>query len=389
MRVLHYREKFSKLSETFIYGYLTELERQGNENHVVTWEHQNTDTRPFPNVMEVDWPGKWHPRRLFDGMCSRLGIGGSIQETYRREARRRVANMVRNVGPDVLHAHFGREGVFLAPVAEQLDIPLVVTFYGFDISQLPQQKEWREAYRDLWERATAVTVLYEEMKQEAERLGCPEEKLTVVHLSRNIDQFPFCPPTSQGSTVLFVGRLTPKKAPLDAVRALQQANARGADLKLDLIGDGEYRDEVEQYVEENELTDVVTLPGYLPNEEVSAHMQAADVFLLPSKTAPSGDEEGTPTVLVEAQATGLPCVTTRHAGIPEMIPEENHHLLVEEGSVAALSDRLCRVARMDLDELQTIAQNGREKIESEFSLTGEVQKLRSVYESVVSVPDST
>jgi hypothetical protein len=118
MRVLHYREKLSKLSETFIYDYLTELERQGLENHVVTWERRNTDTRPFPNVVEVDWPTKWHPRRLFDGMCSRLGVGGSIKETYRPEARRRVASTARNVAPDVLHGHFGREGVFLAPVAE-------------------------------------------------------------------------------------------------------------------------------------------------------------------------------------------------------------------------------------------------------------------------------
>lgn len=389
MRVLHYRQTFSKLSETFIYDYLEELEQQGVENHVVTWEHRNGDTRPFPSVVELDWPSKWHPRRLFDGMCARLGIGGSIQETYRREARRRIGATIRQFSPDVIHAHFGREGVFIAPVAERMGLPLVVTFYGFDISQLPQQKKWREAYDALWGCATAVTVLSEKMKQAAKRLGCPDEKLSVVHLSRKIDQFPFHLPKSEGSTILFVGRLTPKKAPLDAVRALQQANAQGADFELDLIGDGGGRDEVEQYIEKHELSDTVTLHGYLSNEEVSAHMQAADVFLLPSKTAPNGDEEGTPTVLVEAQATGLPCVTTDHAGIPEMIPEENHHLLVEEGNVAALSDRLCRVAQMNVDELQTIAQNGRKKIESEFSLTGEVQKLRSVYESVVSVPDST
>ncbi len=389
MRVLHYRQTFSKLSETFIYDYLMELERQGIENHVVTWERRNADTRPFPSVVEVDWPSRWHPRRLFDGVRSRIGMGEDIENTYRPEARRRVAATIRQISPDVIHAHFGREGVFIAPVAERMECPLVVTFYGFDISQLPKQKEWREAYRVLWDRATAVTVLSENMKEEAKRLGCPEEKLTVVHLSRQVDQFPFRPPTSESSTVLFVGRLTPKKAPLDAVRALQRANAQDAGLKLDLIGDGKCREDIEEYVEENELSDVVTLHGYLSNEEVSAHMQAADVFLLPSKTAPNGDEEGTPTVLVEAQATGLPCVTTHHAGIPEMLPEENHHLVVEEGNVAALSERLCRLAHMDVDELRAIAQNGREKIESDFSLTGEVKKLRAVYASAVSVPDSS
>ncbi|WP_259134195.1 glycosyltransferase [Salinibacter ruber] len=387
MRVCHYRRTFSKLSETFIYDYLMELERQDVTNHVITLERRNSEARPFPNVSRVRWPGKWDPRRLYHGIQARLGLDGSVQDSYRREARRRVATVIQQVDPDVVHAHFGREGVFIAPVAERLGIPLVVTFYGFDISQLPEQEGWVEAYSAMWEQVRAVTVLSEEMKRKARELGCPEKKLTVVHLSREVDQFPFRPPDSEVSDVLFVGRLTPKKAPLDAVRALQRANARGANLHLDMIGDGECRDEVGRYIEKHDLSDTVTLHGYLSNEEVSTHMQAADAFLLPSKTAPNGDREGTPTVLVEAQATGLPCVTTRHAGIPEMIPEENHHLLVEEGNVAALSEQLCRVAHMNVNELQTIAQNGREKIESEFSLTGEVQKLRAVYASAVSVSD--
>jgi colanic acid/amylovoran biosynthesis glycosyltransferase len=108
-------------------------------------------------------------------------------------------------------------------------------------------------------------------------------------------------------------------------------------------------------------------------------MQTADAFLLPSKTAPNGNREGTPTVLVEAQATGLPCVTTRHAGIPEMIPEAHHDLVVPEGNVAALADTLCTLATRPVDDLAEMAKLGRQKVEQDFNLSGEVEKLSGLY----------
>ena len=380
MRVPHYRQVFSKLSETFIYDRLTELERQGVDNHVVTRERTNAETRPFPSITKVDWPKKWDPWRLVSGIRYRLDPRRNGQESYRQEPCRRLAAVARGISADVIHAHFGREGIFIAPVAERLGIPLVVTFYGYDISSLPQKEGWREKYRALWKQVGAITVLSEEMRRRVQELGCPEEKLTVVHLSRHLDQFPFRPLASDVKTVLFVGRLTPKKAPLDALRAVQRANEIGAGLHLEVIGDGECRDETERYVDEHDLAETVTLRGYLSNEKVGARMRAADVFLLSSKTAPNGDREGTPTVLVEAQATGLPCVTTRHSGIPEMIPRANQHLLVEEGNVEGLADALCDVTESDPEELKAIARRGREKVERDFKLSKEVKTLRSTYQ---------
>jgi glycosyltransferase involved in cell wall biosynthesis len=382
MRALHYRQTFSKLSETFLYGYLTELERQGVDCHILTHERRNAEARPFANVTQVNYPEKWDPRRLAYGLLARAGIGGSIQDSYRRERRRRLATVGRDVQPDVVHAHFGREGVFIAPVAKRLGRPLVVTFYGFDISSLPEEDGWAEAYRRMWPRTDAVTVLSKEMKGAALDLGCPEQKISIVHLSRDLEQFPFHAPDRTARRLLFVGRLTPKKAPLDALRALKRANQKGANLRLHIVGDGELRDDVEHYVDEQSLREKVVIHGREPNEKVKEHMQAADAFVLPSKTAPDGDREGTPTVLVEAQATGLPCISTRHAGIPEMIPKSNHDLLVQEGDVEALADRFLTMSTFSTDRLMEIAKRGRQKIQDEFSLSEQCEKLRSIYQSV-------
>lgn len=382
MRVLHYRQTFSKLSETFLYGTLTGLERQGVECHVLTHERRNSDDRPFTNVHQVGTPSKWHPRRLAWGLLARVGVGGTIQDSYLRERQRRFEAIGREVRPDVLHAHFGREGVVLAPVAKRLGCPLVVTFYGFDISLLPKKEKWAKAYEKLWPKTDAVTVLSEEMENAAQELGCPREKISIVHLSRELDQFAFQPPTQEVRRLLFVGRLTPKKGPLDAVRALEQANRNGADLQLDMVGYGALREEVEQYIDEHDLDEEVVLHGRVPSKRVAEYMKAADAFVLPSKTSPDGDREGTPTVLVEAQAAGLPCISTHHAGIPEMIPEENHPLLVEEGDVKGLASRFSRVASLSEKRLQAIAERGRRKVENEFSLSAQCRELRSVYRSV-------
>jgi colanic acid/amylovoran biosynthesis glycosyltransferase len=378
MRVLHFAQSFSPLSETFVYDYVTELERQGVDNHVVTFRRKNPQERPFSKVHVVDRPSRWHPRRLWHRALVPLGIGEARTSNWPL-VKDRLADIARGVEPDVIHAHFGPAAVLIADVATRLDIPLVTTFYGYDISSLPSEDFWRAHYAKLWSTTDAVTVLSEEMKGQAIELGCPSDKLNVVHLSRDLSQFEYRSPSPPVRNVLFVGRLVAKKAPLDAVQAVERANEKGANLHLDLIGGGELRADIEQYVRDNNLTEVITIHGLLPNRDVQQWMRDADVFLLPSKTATNGDREGTPTVLVEAQAVGLPCVSTCHAGIPEMLPEENRELLTEEGDVDALADCLSSLTTCAANRLSCIAKRGREMIENQFSLESEVQKLRKVY----------
>jgi colanic acid/amylovoran biosynthesis glycosyltransferase len=377
MRVLHYRHTFSRPSETFIYAYITELERQGVDNHVLTLNRRNEDQRPFPKVRMVE-EERWHPRRIW----YRMGLLGSESASHRSIQmliEKRLKDSIQEVGPEVIHAHFGPEAIRMAPHADQLGIPLIATFYGYDVSELPAEADWRKKYEELWPQVDAVTVLSEEMKEAVMKLGCPADKLNIVHLSRNLDKFPYEPPNRRVQTLLFVGRLVEKKAPLDAIRAVELANSRGADLNLELAGGGDLREEVEAYVEANGLSGCITILGEVPNSEVARRMNRADAFMLPSKTAPNGNREGTPTVLVEAQASGLPCVSTRHAGIPEMMPEENHDLLAEEGDVEALAAILQDLSSRTVDELVEVADRGRRKVENEFDLSREANKLRKLY----------
>jgi len=379
--VAHLCKAFSKRSETFVYDYVTELERQGVDNHVVAGRRVNPDERPFEDVTVVPWPALWNPRRVGHRLLEELGLDGALDSSW-RELWPGGKEAIERIAPGVLHAHFGRPGVKAVPIAEQLDLPLVVTFYGYDISKLSRERRWREAYESIWHTAQAVVVLSKDMKEEAVRLGAPPDAVHVVHLARNLDDFSYRPPSGPVSEFISVGRLTEKKGHIDAIRAVQRRIEAGDDVRLQIVGEGPQRDALEQYIQAHDLQSAVELLGSIPNAEVARRLQESDAFLLCSKTAASGDREGTPTVLIEAQAVGLPCVSTLHAGIPEMIPEANHSFLAPEDEVDAIAERIQRLRACSDEELRQASAAGREMIESSFSLSSEAGALREIYERV-------
>jgi len=387
LRVAHLCKAFSKRSETFIYDYVTELERQGIDNQVIANQRINSRERPFEKVTVVPWPSVWNPRRIGHRVLEVLGLDRGGTASWRAWWPGAEAALSR-IEPDILHAHFGRPAVKAASIAEALDRPLVVTFYGYDISQLPRQERWRTAYQSIWRTARAIIVLSEDMKHRAVRLGAPPENVHVVHLARNLDEFSYRPPRGAVSEWISVGRLTEKKGHLDAIQAVQREVERGDPLRLRIVGDGPQREALEEYIRAHDLEGTVELLGSRPNAEVARLLRDADAFLLCSKTAASGDREGTPTVLIEAQAVGLPCVSTRHAGIPEMIPETNHRFLAPEGDVSAIGECIRAVRDCSEAERRRVAEAGREKVETAFALEREAQKLRSLYQSVSDDPPS-
>lgn len=381
LRVTHLCKAFSKRSETFIYDYVTELDRQGVDTHVVANRRANRTERPFEPVTVIPWPALWNPRRIGYRLLEVLGLDGALDSAW-RELWPGAEAAIAQTDPDVLHAHFGRPGVKAVPIAKRLGRPLVVTFYGYDISELPRDRRWRRAYRAIWREAQAIVVLSEDMKDQAVRLGAPPDKVQIIHLARDLDDFAYRPPSTPITDVVSVGRLTEKKGHLDAIRAVQRENEQGGDLRLRIVGEGPQRADLEEYIRDHGLESTVELLGTVPNAEVARLLNDADAFLLCSKTSPSGDREGTPTVLIEAQAVGLPCVSTTHAGIPEMIPEPNHRFLAPEGNVDAIVECLHRLRACSDADVRRVAEAGREKIEESFCLSREVQKLRALYERV-------
>lgn len=380
MRVAHYCQTFSHLSETAIYTWTTELQRQGVDGHVVAHERQNEASRPFPSVLIVPRPRTTDPDRVFWRVAESFGKTEDPTSWY-TTLRKRLARTFRDVAPDVVHAHFGNDAWVAAPPARAVGAPLIVTFHGYDISELMLEKTWRDRYReDLWPAAAFVTVLSEEMREAVEEHGCPPDKVRIVRVGRPIAEMPSRSAEPAGLfTLVSIGRLSAKKGHEDAIRAVARLHDEGRTLRLRIFGGGELEEPLRTLIDTLGVGEAVTLEGPQPNDVVLDALQAAHAFLLCSKTAPNGDREGTPNVFVEAQGLGLPCISTQHAGIPEMIPEAGQHLLASEGDVDGIADRIADVMEMTPEARLSLGARGRAKMQKEYDLATECRTFRHLY----------
>jgi hypothetical protein len=157
--IVQYTYSFSKISETFIYDYFTEIEEQGSHVSIITHRCHNRQDRSFEPVNVVGWPGRWHPVRLFN----RIRLHNSKKPyvaSFSLQVRARLRPVVANIDPDVIHAHFGPQGVIMHPVAHGLEIPLVVHFHGYDVSFLLPDAFWEEQYKALFDSASALIPIF-------------------------------------------------------------------------------------------------------------------------------------------------------------------------------------------------------------------------------------
>ncbi|NBC27034.1 MAG: glycosyltransferase [Bacteroidetes bacterium] len=382
MHTIHFVHTFSKLSETFIYDYLTSLQGQDVRVGVLTFNHVNKEERPFNPVRELKLPA-WNIPRVWNIARDKL-MGRKTEVAAWPVYRNRLKQLFRRQSPDVLHAHFGPMGTLLAPVADELNIPLVVTFYGYDISELLEEEYWRQAYRDLAKVAARVTVLSKDMKQRALMIGFSDEQIDVIHLGTKIDEISYREPSHPVRRFLSVGRLAEKKGHLDSLRAFNKVMEISKEpLYFRIIGEGKDRQKIRSFIESEGLSENVTLAGSLPHAQVVEAFYQADAFILHSKTASSGDKEGTPTVLAEAQAAGLPCLTTFHSGIPEMIPDKNHKLLAEEGNLSQMASNMQSLIAASEEEIHSISSAGRQHVEDAFDIRREAAKFGEIYKKLI------
>ena len=286
----------------------------------------------------------------------------------------------------LVHAQFGYLGRLCVPVLSWFgSLPLVVSFRGQDASALPRKRPG--IYAPLFRRASAFLARSEAMKRDLVAIGCPADRTCVHHSGIDLDQFPFqerhAPPAeSLPVRILLVGRLIEKKGVPDAVAAFAEARRRHPNIQLRIIGDGPMREQIEREIAARNAAESITLLGPKSHAEVAEEMAAAHLFMLPCRTASDGDKEGIPNAIMEAMASGLPVLSTRHAGIPECVEDGVSGLLVAEGDTAALADRLCRLLEHP-DLWPGMGRAGRAKIEAEFNREIQARGLIAIYEKIL------
>lgn len=389
MRILHYCESFSPLSETFVYDLITELERQGIDNHVATLRRVNAENKPFPKVHLIRAQHRFHPERLFHRVLVEAGIGHRDESTW-PGIRRSLGRIVRAVRPDVIHAQFGPSGVLIAPVADRFKVPLVVTFHGFDATRLAKSEYWQRKYHELWPTTAAVVGVSEHICERVRQLGAPVGNVLRIGNGVNLSEFRYANPADRFDGVnvrcLFVGRLVEKKGPLLLARAFQIAAKQVPQqlrLSLDIVGDGPLAPKLRQFIDAEGLSRVIHMHGALDHNAVKALFGRAHLYVQHSVTAEDGDEEGQPVALIEASACGLPVVSTSHDGIPDVVIHGVTGFLVAENDFESMGRKIADLASHP-DLWRELGRNGRAHAEKNMNLRAQADCWSNLYMSVSS-----
>jgi ATP-binding cassette subfamily B protein/subfamily B ATP-binding cassette protein MsbA len=285
---------------------------------------------------------------------------------------------------DVLHAHFGPVGDNFRFARELLRAPLVVSFHGYDYTSWPRS-EGADVYKRLFATADAITVNSDYAGDRVAELGCPREKIQRLPYAVDLDAFAYRPRSREPGEpvrVLTVARLVEKKGLDDSIRAVVAAHARGLPVHYDVIGEGPERERLEALVDELGAKGFVSLHGARDAAAVGRFMAQAHVFMLASATAADGDQEGTPVSLLEAQATGLPVISTRHSGIPEIVEDGRSGFLVAEHDVPALADRLADLVERP-DVCEEMGRHGRTAIEDHHDANLVARQLLEIYREAI------
>jgi glycosyltransferase involved in cell wall biosynthesis len=210
------------------------------------------------------------------------------------------------------------------------------------------------------------------------------EKVRVVR--GGIDPTAFTPPARRESAasdgdlrILNVARLAPVKGQLDLLAAVAQLRERGVQATAVIVGHGPMRATVEAEVRRLGLGTAVTIVGSVPPDEIGRYYADADVFCLPSFA------EGVPNVLMEAMATGLPVVSTRLMGIPELVEDGVSGLLVAPARPDQLADALERIAR-DQALRARLARAGREQVSTRYTIARTASEMRELIADAISSP---
>ena len=283
----------------------------------------------------------------------------------------------------VIHAHFGTTAARTVGIIEQTRRPSVVSLYGVDASATLRDPAWRKPYQRMYETYSRFLVLSEVVRNRLVADGCPEGKIRIFNLPARIERYPYRERGTDGPVrFITAARFTEKKGYDLLIPAFARLVEDGFDATLTAIGYGTLKGQIEGDIERLGLQDRVRLRETDLTEDFHelfySELESHDIFVLPSVTAPNGDDEGGPSMcLVCAQAAGLPVVCTRFPGSEISVVEDVNGLYCEE-TVDSLLDTMRKLANRP-EDWTPMGGDGHHRVVEQFSDQGQNRILREIY----------
>jgi glycosyltransferase involved in cell wall biosynthesis len=300
-------------------------------------------------------------------------------------------------GASLIHAHFGQDGILAWPYARKLNVPLVVTLHGHDVNVRQEcyrsgeygfwQKRYPEQFAVLARQANVhFIVVSNAILQAAIDYGVPKDRVVVRYTGIDIRQFQPGPKpiVDRPGRILFVGRLDETKGCAYLIEAFQKIARCIPDAELVIIGDGPLRGALAALARKLDVR--VEFLGTVTQDVVKQHLKEARVFCLPSITRSNGSFESFGMVLLEAQACGVPVVTSARGGM-EGVVDGVTGFTIPEKDVGTLAGRISDI--LANDELASrMSDAGPRYVRQHFDIMRCTKKIEDLYDDILSVPAS-
>jgi len=296
---------------------------------------------------------------------------------------RKLSSHVKHSSPDIIHAHDYKTNMLAVLLSRWHGVPAMTTVHGY----VTHSKKLNLYYRlDRWalRRMEYVVAVSHDLLEALPQWGVPQNLCLLVENAIDTVQFARRRSTREAKQQLgiapnrlvigTVGRLSAEKGFDRLVAATDRLLQQGFDLELIILGDGDERDHLESLIAKLDRADRIRLVGY--QSDLLDYYHAMDVLAISSL------REGLPNVLLEALATEVPVVATRVGGVPQVIQDGQHGLLVEPNDVDQLTSSLSKLLG-DCELRQRLAAAGRQLVEQRFSFAVRMQRIRAIYDKLL------
>lgn len=405
MRLGYLYSRYPVISQTFCDAEMLALERRGAELVIGSIYPPLTSLR-HEHIASLRAPIHYAPPQQIlriweqDAKAGRAPVRwpGELVERHERvygptvKAEQRARNALyfadffaRNA-VDHVHVHFANRAAHTALFLKEISgIPFSVTAHGQDfMKDLGSDELLREIC------AAAEFVAAEtEYSRDLLRQRCPDSaaKIHRVYNGMDLKRFPAGTSTQQGGYssrntvphIVSIGRLVAFKGFNHLIDGCAELARRQIDFVCEIIGDGPSRETLQAQIDQSDLSSRVKLLGSLSQKTVLEKLQQADIFVLASTTDDKGATDVFPTVILEAMASARPVVSTRLAGIPELVGDGQTGMLVPPGDSTALADKVQQLVR-DPELRSRYAHAGRARIEQHFRIEQTVTPLIELIE---------
>jgi glycosyltransferase involved in cell wall biosynthesis len=380
-------ERFPSFGQTFCYREVAELARQGTTPPIFSIRNpkdeppQDWDERivkrvhylPEEKELLDDVRRISKKRKLNPEIVAALDEWGRRTDFLRLYQAIYVGLRLQEMGIGHVHAHFmGMAARTAFWIHRFFPITFSFTAHANDIFA---PRNFAIGFDKLVDTARVIVTVSDYAKKFLqERFPERADRIRRIYNGLDLAEFGRADFSSAPPLILAVGRLIAKKGFADLVRACGLIAERGKPFRCEIIGEGPLENELRGQIERLNLQNRVAFPGAKPQREVRQRLAAANVFVLPSVIDPDGGMDNLPTVVMEAMATGLPVVSTKIGGIPEMVVENETGILVVPGDAVALADAIEKLSS-DPVVAQRMGRAGYERAQQLFSIEKNVREL--------------